>query len=81
MDENSHQYRLWILANYSLWINGQSCQIYWYVAIDFIEKASFLINKAYGDGLYDAERIYKKLWKISAISFGQIFMEKINGVS
>ena len=37
------------------------------MAIDFIKKTSFSINKVYSDGLYDAERIYKELWKKDAI--------------
>jgi len=33
------------------------------VVINFIKRALFPIRKVYGDGLYDAERIYKELWK------------------
>jgi len=37
------------------------------VAIDLMKHALFPIGKVYGDGLYDAERIYKELWKRDAV--------------
>jgi hypothetical protein len=37
------------------------------VAIDLLDDASFPIDKVYGDGLYDAEKIYEKLWNRDSV--------------
>jgi hypothetical protein len=37
------------------------------VANELIKAASFPIDKVYGDGLYDAEKIYQELWKRNSI--------------
>jgi hypothetical protein len=34
--------------------------------LDILDKIDFPLDKVYGDGLYDAERIYKKLWEKKA---------------
>lgn len=36
-------------------------------AVELLREASFPIDKVYGDGLYDAEKIYLELWKTNSI--------------
>jgi hypothetical protein len=36
------------------------------VMIDLLKNTSLQVNNVYGDGLYDAERIYKTLWELGA---------------